>query len=510
DVKFFNLTTLAISDNFYSSRKSGYLYIDLTTWSYESENFIFNTQSYIPLFNTSDQLFYYYNISGQKLSTRGFKEASLFVNGYARVSTGYSMYLLDKNGKLNHECKYIGNLQSDLIAFTEKDGRVNFKRATDFNIALSLPAEVTRAQSFLGAIAIVENSREDINFVNSSGKILLKEWLTSSIYEDTNEFHETHKNYETIGVFKNSTWTFGYAMAGYSGKLFTKFKYEYPEAIAEDIWLLAEKKSEKKALFIRDKIVTKAIYESFEKFDNYVLLEKERGAEVYLTSINNFLSVPDYNNNGHAQEVFGKLKIPVGNDQYRLINTSGEHIFSAEDFIVEENHLSFMTSGKFGLLSLDGKEIIMPHYENISHLFKDIFCLYKNSNTILLFSIREGAIILERNNVSDCFYDADSNIIQFAHNNGEDYLLEYLDENLSTILKPQFSHIERNINHELVIAEETDGIYRILDRSYQPINDLNYDHAEFSDYFGEQMILTVIGEKNMYLDKNGQILYEIG
>ena len=159
----------------------------------------------------------------------------------------------------------------------------------------------------------------------------------------------------------------------------------------------------------------------------------------------------------------------------------------ASDLMYEKSILKYQQAGKFGLVSLEGKEITKPIYEEIDSLpYKEGELLVKQNGKYGLINIKGKILIeIEYDKIAVDEYYTDENRYEYAgyivsNTTKEGYRYGYLNHREKTVLETEFNEISRvteiheNENNYLICAKNGQyGIYKngeeIVTNQYQSI-----------------------------------------
>ncbi len=151
------------------------------------------------------------------------------------------------------------------------------------------------------------------------------------------------------------------------------------------------------------------------------------------------------------------------------------------DYIYEKSVLTYTKEGKIGLISLEGKKITKPIYDEITALpYKEGELLVKQDEKYGVINIKGNELVkLEYNQIStDIYYEENSNYVYSGYIVGikteEGYRYGYIDVNGKQLLLPEFNAVSRiteikNNNKEIYLIASKNGQYGLYKNGEQLI-----------------------------------------
>ena len=168
------------------------------------------------------------------------------------------------------------------------------------------------------------------------------------------------------------------------------------------------------------------------------------------------------------------------------------------DLMYEKSILTFKKDGKVGLITLEGKEIVKPNYDEITGLpYKEGEVLVKQGDNYGVIN-RNGAILLEAKYSKiaiDEYYDEEAGYKKSGYiveqTTDEGYRYGYIDYNFNQMMNIEYNELSRVTDMEeseniYIIAANNGqfGLYKngnqVIENSYQSIR---YDKTNHQKYY---------------------------
>lgn len=226
-----------------------------------------------------------------------------------------------------------------------------------------------------------------------------------------------------------------------------------------------------------------------KEYDSKVL--NENGKEIF-TKYNKIQAIP--NNNTSVENCYQTSILKYKeNDKYGLISVDGKEITKAiyesiETLEYKDGILKIKSDGKYGLIDINGDEIIKPEYNSIStDGYYDPNTKYENAGYIVNIRTDEGYRYGYINNKGkqtlDTIYTNIKRITEIKDNNSV-YLITYKSgkagmlKNGQTILENEYENIEFDSTNQILALQKNakQGVY---DLSGNMILPLQYDEITF-------------------------------
>lgn len=217
-----------------------------------------------------------------------------------------------------------------------------------------------------------------------------------------------------------------------------------------------------------------------------------------------------------------EYKTKVLNDKKEQILTGYESVqaipteTTADGVPFEKTVLKYKKNGKYGLVDIEGKEITKPIYDEISAvLYKEGMLLVQQGDKQGVININGVQVIdVEYDNITvDNYYDVDTKyqrtgfIVCQTGENG--YRYGYIDYKGDTILKPEYTQIERvteiSDDKNIYLIAYKDGQAGLLKNNKKI---LNYEYEEITyNAYNDVFVIQRNGKKGI-ANRSGKINVE--